>query len=384
MRRATCRRCSLLQPDAISSSRPSRATARATTMHGSVADALVAAEADGLKGHGLSRVPFYAAQAQAGKVDGFATPAVAASAPGADRDRRGATALPFRRSISRSRSCPPWPRARGRGRRDPPLASLRRRRPSGRAARAAQAWSRCSSPTRRPRMAPWGGRRGLFGTNPIAFACPLAGRDAARGRPVAVEGRARQRHAAPSRRASRFPKAGRSTRDGKPTTDPDAALRGTMVPMGDAKGTALALMVELLAAGLTGCEFRRRGKLVLRRRGPAARDRAAHHRVRSPAAFGGAAVASALPRSPPRSRRSRARACRARVGCRRGARRRNAGSTCRRRCSMRSSASVGRRLERKRPAQGGAHSVTGCVPVYWLSSGMLLGSAAFGIDCRYA
>ena len=43
--------------------------------------------------------------------------------------------------------------------------------------------------------------------------------------------------------------------DGNPTTDPDAALRGTMVPMGDAKGTALALMVELLAAGLTGANF---------------------------------------------------------------------------------------------------------------------------------
>src|SRR5258707_15266464 len=41
-----------------------------------VARALVAAEADGLKGHGLSRLPSYAAQAKIGKVDGFATPAV--------------------------------------------------------------------------------------------------------------------------------------------------------------------------------------------------------------------------------------------------------------------------------------------------------------------
>ena len=40
----------------------------------SVARALVAAEADGLKGYGLSRVPSYAAQAKVGKVDGFATP----------------------------------------------------------------------------------------------------------------------------------------------------------------------------------------------------------------------------------------------------------------------------------------------------------------------
>ncbi|MCH8168849.1 MAG: Ldh family oxidoreductase, partial [Proteobacteria bacterium] len=40
--------------------------------------------------------------------------------------------------------------------------------------------------------------------------------------------------------------------DGNPTTDPAAALKGTMVPMGQAKGAALALMVELLAAGVTG------------------------------------------------------------------------------------------------------------------------------------
>lgn len=40
----------------------------------SVARALVAAEADGLKGHGLSRLPSYAAQAKVGKVDGLATP----------------------------------------------------------------------------------------------------------------------------------------------------------------------------------------------------------------------------------------------------------------------------------------------------------------------
>jgi (2R)-3-sulfolactate dehydrogenase (NADP+) len=43
--------------------------------------------------------------------------------------------------------------------------------------------------------------------------------------------------------------------DGNPTTDAKAALAGTMVPLGDAKGTALALMVELLCAGLTGANY---------------------------------------------------------------------------------------------------------------------------------
>ena len=42
---------------------------------------------------------------------------------------------------------------------------------------------------------------------------------------------------------------------GNPTTDADAALAGTMLPIGDAKGAALALMVEILAAPLTGSAF---------------------------------------------------------------------------------------------------------------------------------
>ncbi|MBN9265682.1 MAG: Ldh family oxidoreductase, partial [Hyphomicrobium sp.] len=42
----------------------------------SVSRALTQAEIDGQKGHGLSRVPSYAAQARAGKVDGHATPKV--------------------------------------------------------------------------------------------------------------------------------------------------------------------------------------------------------------------------------------------------------------------------------------------------------------------
>src|SRR5436190_10508140 len=48
----------------------------------SVARALVAAEADGLKGHGLSRVPSYAAQAKVKKVDGLAKPSATRPRPG--------------------------------------------------------------------------------------------------------------------------------------------------------------------------------------------------------------------------------------------------------------------------------------------------------------
>ena len=49
----------------------------------SVARALVAAESEGQKGHGLSRVPTYAAQAKVGKVDGFAKPVLTWPRPAA-------------------------------------------------------------------------------------------------------------------------------------------------------------------------------------------------------------------------------------------------------------------------------------------------------------
>ena len=55
---------------------------------------------------------------------------------------------------------------------------------------------------------------------------------------------------------------------GKPTTDPQAALAGTMLPLGDAKGTALALMVELLAAGLTGANYAAEASSFLDAEGP--------------------------------------------------------------------------------------------------------------------
>jgi (2R)-3-sulfolactate dehydrogenase (NADP+) len=42
---------------------------------------------------------------------------------------------------------------------------------------------------------------------------------------------------------------------GRPTTNAQAAMDGTMLPMGDAKGSALVMMVEILAATLTGANY---------------------------------------------------------------------------------------------------------------------------------
>ena len=73
---------------------------------------------------------------------------------------------------------------------------------------------------------------------------------------------------AAKQRGEKIPEGWALDEQGQPTTDPDAALRGTMLPLGDAKGTALALMVELLAAGLTGSHFAAEASSFLDAKGP--------------------------------------------------------------------------------------------------------------------
>jgi (2R)-3-sulfolactate dehydrogenase (NADP+) len=103
-------------------------------------------------------------------------------------------------------------------------------------------------------IAPWGGTRAVFGTNPIAFAAPLDGRA-----PVVIDLAlskvARGNIVAAKQKGERIPEGWALDKDGRPTTDAGAALAGTMIALGDAKGAALALMVEVLAAALVGTHF---------------------------------------------------------------------------------------------------------------------------------
>jgi (2R)-3-sulfolactate dehydrogenase (NADP+) len=107
----------------------------------------------------------------------------------------------------------------------------------------------------------------VFGTNPIAFACPLPG-----AAPIVVDLSlskvARGNILAARQKGERIPEGWALDGAGAPTTDPEAALAGTMLPLGDAKGTALALMVELLAAGLTGANYAAEASSFLDAEGP--------------------------------------------------------------------------------------------------------------------
>ncbi|MEH3144701.1 MAG: Ldh family oxidoreductase [Methylobacterium frigidaeris] len=218
-----------------------------------VARALVGAEADGLPTHGLGRVPSYGAQVRVGKIDGHARPAVSRPRPAVVAvDAAHGFAYPALEA-----ACAALPEvARGEG---IAAAAIRRSHHCGAAglvveALAAQGLVALLFANAPAAMAPWGGTVPLFGTNPIAFACPLPDRD-----PIVVDLAlskvARGHIVAAQKRREPIPEGWALDAAGRPTTDPDAALAGTMVPLGDAKGTALALMVELLAAGLTGGRF---------------------------------------------------------------------------------------------------------------------------------
>jgi (2R)-3-sulfolactate dehydrogenase (NADP+) len=216
------------------------------------AAALILAELDGLSSHGLSRLGFYLAQACTGKVDAGAIPAV-------ERDRAivrvdGGLGLAFAAINCGIEAGIEAARDHGMA-----AVGIRRSHHFGVAGHPVERLARrgliglafSNTPAA---MAPWGGTKALMGTNPIAFGCPRA-----EGDPLVIDLSlskvARGRVMLAKKKGQPIPEGWALDRDGNPATDPDLALKGTMVPAGDAKGAALALMVELLCAGLTGANF---------------------------------------------------------------------------------------------------------------------------------
>jgi (2R)-3-sulfolactate dehydrogenase (NADP+) len=233
-----------------------RALARAKTSDPnarSVARALVAAEADGLSSHGLSRLAAYCDQAVAGKVDGFAAPKISRPKPSVIAvDAASGFAFPAL-DVGIAAAAP--------AARDTGLVAvaIARSHHFGVAGHAVERLADAgligiafgNSPAA---IAPWGGSKPLFGTNPIAFAWPRTGRPAL-VIDLSLSKVARGRIMVAAQKGEAIPEGLALDAEGRPTTDAKAALAGTMIPMGDAKGAALVMMVELLAVALTGSNF---------------------------------------------------------------------------------------------------------------------------------
>jgi (2R)-3-sulfolactate dehydrogenase (NADP+) len=212
---------------------------------------LVQAEAQGLPTHGMSRVPFYCSMLRNGRADGSAHPTLAS-------DRAGAClidnhdGLPY---VSVE-----WAvgeviqRARRNG---IAFAGIRNSSHVGvlgiHLLAVAQAglvgFAFTNSPAAIP---PWGGKKALFGTNPVAAAFPRRDAD-----PIVIDLAlttvVRGRIMMAMRKGERIPEGWALDRNGKPTTDPKEAIEhGSLFPIGGSKGAMLALMFELICASLTG------------------------------------------------------------------------------------------------------------------------------------
>jgi (2R)-3-sulfolactate dehydrogenase (NADP+) len=218
-----------------------------------VAEALAAAEADGIASHGIARLPAYADQALSGKVDGFARPEAVAEAPAVVRvDARFGFAFPaIRLGLERAAALVERTGVVAVGVANSHHFGVAGHPVERLAAKGLLALAFGNSPAG---IAPWGGRRAVFGTNPIAFACPRRGRP-----PIVVDLSlskvARGRIKLAADRGEAIPEGWAVDAEGRPTTDAKAAMAGSMLPIGDAKGAALVLMVEILAAALTGSNF---------------------------------------------------------------------------------------------------------------------------------
>lgn len=222
-------------------------------MADATARALVAAEMAGLGGHGLSRVQLYAQHVKEGRASGTAEPRIAHEKGAACLvDAQGglaylamelATKEALRRArefgvaycgVTRSHHC---------GAMDYHLAPL-----------AASGLIGIGFTTSPAAINAWGGKKPLFGTNPVAAVFPRKGHapliidlsltEVARGKIMVA-----------AKDGKPIPLGWALDADGKPTTDAKAALTGSMAAIGGVKGVLLALMVELLCCALTGAQF---------------------------------------------------------------------------------------------------------------------------------
>lgn len=103
-----------------------------------------------------------------------------------------------------------------------------------------------------PRVSPPGGSQPLLGTNPIAMAVPDGDGGVAMQFDFATSAVALGTITMAKAAGESIPEGWAVDADGNPTTDPTAALGGSMLSMGGYKGYGIGLMVELLASALTG------------------------------------------------------------------------------------------------------------------------------------
>lgn len=219
----------------------------------SLARATVAAEAEGNRAVGLDHLPFYLDAMREGRIDGLAEPTIERPLPAIVQvDARGGTAhLGYDRAfdwlVEATRTCGVGVFAQKDAYTCGSLGTF--------AQRLAEEGLVALAATNGPAlMTVPGGRRPIYCTNPLAFAAPMGDGEALlidqASSPTAY---VKVREAAA--RGEALPAGWAIDGAGRPTTDPAAALKGALLTFGGARGANIALLVEVLSAGLTGANW---------------------------------------------------------------------------------------------------------------------------------
>ena len=103
-----------------------------------------------------------------------------------------------------------------------------------------------------PAIAPLGAKKALIGTNPLGLGVPS---ETYISVDMATSATARGKIIEAKRKGLEIPDDWALDKDGKPTTDPEEALNGSLLPFGRFKGYALAVMIEILTGPLVGAEY---------------------------------------------------------------------------------------------------------------------------------
>jgi len=215
-----------------------------TTNAAAVARTITRAERDGSESHGLFRLPGYIGALKSGQVNGDADPQLSTLAPGIIRVDAQKGFAPLAQEVA----CAPLvERAREQGIAMaalnnihhfaalwPEVEMLAEEGLMGLAVTAAL-----------PYVTPAGGKEALFGTNPMAFAWPRAGGKPPFAFDQAASTLARGEIMLAARDGHQVPDGVGLDKDGTPTND----------PFGGYKGSAIALMIELMAGALIGDRF---------------------------------------------------------------------------------------------------------------------------------
>lgn len=105
-----------------------------------------------------------------------------------------------------------------------------------------------------PSMAPWGGVTKYMSTNPLSIALPADGDPVVLDMATSVVARFQVIQAA-TRGDQQIPEGWALDSRGRPTTDPQEALEGLIMPLGGHKGYGLSMMIDVLCGVLTGAAF---------------------------------------------------------------------------------------------------------------------------------